>query len=136
MTMSTNDTLRSAPGEPLSANPFLQTLMDQTHAALTQASLHTESTASFLLSANETMAETLRLMGRESLSFSVAQLRQRIDDTQALMKTSNLGEAASLSASQTTAVLQDWAEASRRLASHWTAAASAYMSLTKRSTDH
>jgi len=131
--MSKMETIQPPPAEREVSNPILQALLEQTHSALAEASRHTESAAQLLLTANEAISESLSLMGRESLSFSVGQLRQRIDDTHALMRTGNLSEAAELSAAQTTAALQTWAEVTRRLSSHWTAAASAYFSLTTQS---
>ena len=128
--MSTMETIEAAPVEAWGGNPVSKALLAQTHAALAQASQHTDRAAQLLLAANEAMSESLTLMGRESLSFSVGHLRQRIDDTRALMQTGNLGTAAGLSAAQTTAALQTWAEATRRLSGHWTSVASAYLTLT------
>ena len=110
---------------------IMQALVAQTHAALSAASAHTEITAQMLKAANESMALGLGLIGREAMSFSVDQIQQRLDDTQALMKASSLNDAASLTASQTTAMLQAWSEATRRMSNHWTATASAYLSLSE-----
>ena len=129
--MSKLETFKALSADDWKDNPVMQALVAQTHAALSAASAHTEITAQMLKAANESMALGLGLIGREAMSFSVDQIQQRLDDTQALMKASSLNDAASLTASQTTAMLQAWSEATRRMSNHWTATASAYLSLSE-----